>query len=148
MYWLTAWNDVRCPTEMREITLRRNTQRHLGQLEDWIFWVSLAMFDVTSFPAILSGIGCHFKRSVDTLIVMTTCTCRRFNWRFVVLVVVLQTAVLSLLLYWWLLFWFTKFYQLLLNCIKKSHFIEYWCIELNLMLLIYLLILVLLLSFC
>jgi len=133
MYWQATWNDVWCLTEMREFTLRHNTQRHLGQSEDWIFWVPLAMIDVTSFPAILSGIGRHFKRSVDTFIVMTTCL--RFNWRFVVLVVVLQTAVLSLLLYWWLLLWFTKFYQLLLNCIKKSHFIEYWCIELNLMLL-------------
>jgi len=29
---------------------------------------ALAMFDVTSFPAIVSGIGRHFKLSVDTLI--------------------------------------------------------------------------------
>ena len=63
-YWQTCWNDVRCPTKMREFSLRHDVQRHFGQLEDWTFqyhWLrALAMFDITSFPAILSGIGRHF----------------------------------------------------------------------------------------
>jgi len=59
-------NDVWCPTKLRDFTLRHKV-RHLGQSEDWIVWVSLVtrpcnhMFDVNSFPAILSGIGRHFK---------------------------------------------------------------------------------------
>jgi len=38
----TAWNDVRCPIKMWEFMLHHNV-RHLGQSEDWIFWVSLEM---------------------------------------------------------------------------------------------------------
>ena len=49
-------------------TLHHNVQCHLGQSEDWIFTVSLvAHTDVTSFPAILTGIG-RFLCSVNTLI--------------------------------------------------------------------------------
>ena len=36
-HWLTyrqtAWNDVRCPSKMRKLTLRHNVQRHLDQSE-------------------------------------------------------------------------------------------------------------------
>jgi len=60
---LLKWRPM--PNKMREFTLRHNVQRHLSKLEDWIFeyhWLrALAMFDVTSFLAILSGIGRHFK---------------------------------------------------------------------------------------
>ena len=41
-----------------------------------------AMFDVTSFPTILSGIRRHFKRSVDTLIGQTTVTDCRHTTQF------------------------------------------------------------------
>ena len=40
-YQQTAWNDVRCQTKLWKFTLRHNAQCHLGQSEDWIFWVSL-----------------------------------------------------------------------------------------------------------
>jgi len=39
-YRQTAGN-VWCLTKVWECTLRHNEQRHLGQSEDWIFWVSL-----------------------------------------------------------------------------------------------------------
>ena len=40
-YQQTTWKDVQCLAKMREFTLRHNVQRHLGQSEDWIFWISL-----------------------------------------------------------------------------------------------------------
>ena len=71
-YWQTAWYDARCPTKTLEFTLRHNIQRHWGQSEDWIFWVSLVKRTCNvwrnEFPAFLLGIGPHFKRYVDTLI--------------------------------------------------------------------------------
>ena len=42
-YQQTSWNNVPCLTKMYILTLRHNVQRHMGQSEDWIFWVSLVM---------------------------------------------------------------------------------------------------------
>jgi len=65
MYQQTTWNDVRCLTKIRKFTLPNNIQLHLGQSENYFFlyhWLSaLAVFDVRSFPPILSGIRRHFK---------------------------------------------------------------------------------------
>jgi len=53
--------------------LRHNTHHHLGQLEESFVYCWLcthAMFDVTCFPRICRSIGCHFKRYVNTLIMI------------------------------------------------------------------------------
>jgi len=59
----TIWNDI-WSGKKQEIMWRHNTQRHLGQSEEnWVYcWLRAhAMFDVTSFPAILSGIRLYIK---------------------------------------------------------------------------------------
>jgi len=40
-YQQTCWNDVLCQTKTWEFMLCHNVEHHLGQSEDWIFWVSL-----------------------------------------------------------------------------------------------------------
>ena len=47
--------------------LCHNVQRRFGQSDDWIFCVSLHLFDVTPFPTFVEHEH-HFKRSVDKLI--------------------------------------------------------------------------------
>jgi len=64
---------VEMASKTREFMLIYNVQRQLGQSEDWIFWVSLVtrMFDESSFPAIFSGIGRHFKLCWYQILVIT-----------------------------------------------------------------------------
>jgi len=62
---LLKWRPM--PGKTREFTLRHNVHVIWANQKTESFeyhWLrTLAMFDVTSFPAILSGIGRHFKRS-------------------------------------------------------------------------------------
>jgi len=67
-------SDVRCPTKMREFTLHHNVHRHLGQSEDWIFWVSTVTRTWNVWCNELSrhfvGYQTSFSSSVDTLILI------------------------------------------------------------------------------
>ena len=69
-----------------EIMLRLNTQHHLGQSEDWLVCVLLAMCTCNVWcdmlPRICQSIGCHIKHSVDTLMIMVVhFSTGEDNWR-------------------------------------------------------------------
>jgi len=83
---LTIWNYV-WPENKRQMTKHHNAQCHLGQLEDWIFCVSLSRPTCNIWRNVLShtcrSIGCQFKRSINTVIpcVLQGCwTCCTVCW--------------------------------------------------------------------
>jgi len=89
-YWQNAWIDVQCPTKTRNLcyALAYNIiwANQKTKSFDYHWLCALAMFNVTSFPAILSDIGRNFKFCCLVNCLIYSCTWSIFiQWIRVIL---------------------------------------------------------------